>query len=326
LQKTGAQPAVSNEFDEQVAAATGGPLHAEAITTLQVNVGLVCNITCEHCHVSSSPRRREQMEWETMTHVLRVAGEIGSPLLDITGGAPEMNPHFRRFVAAARDQGLAVQVRTNLTIMLEPGYEDLPEFLAAHAVALVASLPCYTRENVERQRGAGVYDGSIAVIRRLNALGYGRHGHLPLDLVYNPLGASLPGRQADLEADYRRELDERFGIVFTRLFTITNMPIGRFMTQLKREKKAESYQRLLRDSFNASTIAPLMCRHQIEVDWNGTLYDCDFNLALKLAAGNGTPANIRTFDASLHRRRIVTGRHCFGCTAGAGSSCGGALV
>jgi radical SAM/Cys-rich protein len=266
------------------------------------------------------------MSWETMTHVLRVADEIGTPFLDITGGAPEMNPHFRRFVAAARERGLPVQVRTNLTIMLEPGYGDLPAFFAAHRVRLVASLPCYTKENVDRQRGDGVYDASIDVIRRLNAIGYGRDAHLPLDLVYNPLGASLPGNQAALEADYRRELDERFGVCFTHLLTITNMPIGRFMARLKREQKVEAYRKLLRDSFNPSTIAPLMCRHQIEVDWNGTLYDCDFNLALKLPAGNGRPASIHDFDAKLRRRRIVTGDHCFGCTAGAGSSCGGALV
>jgi radical SAM/Cys-rich protein len=320
------QTTAESEFDARIAAETGGPLRAEAIATLQVNIGLTCNLACEHCHVSSSPRRKEQMSWETMTHVLRAARAIGSPLLDITGGAPEMNPHFRRFVAAARGQGLPVQVRTNLTILLEPGYEDLPAFFSAHRVALVASLPCYTRDNVDRQRGEGVYDGSIEVLRRLNALGYGCREDLPLDLVYNPLGPSLPGNQTELEADYRSELRRRFGIEFTHLFTITNMPIGRFMTLLKKQNRAEAYRKLLRDAFNPDTIAPLMCRHQIEVDWNGTIYDCDFNLALRLPAGNGTPVNIRDFDSSLHRRRIVTGNHCFGCTAGAGSSCGGALV
>ncbi|HEU4365159.1 MAG TPA: arsenosugar biosynthesis radical SAM (seleno)protein ArsS [Candidatus Krumholzibacteria bacterium] len=326
LLKDGPDPAVANEFDARVQEATGGPLHAERITVIQVNIGLTCNLSCAHCHVSSSPRRREQMNWDTMTHVLRVADEIDAALIDVTGGAPEMNPEFRRFVRVARERGRPVQVRTNLTIMLEPGYEDMPAFFAGNAVRLVASLPCYTEENVDRQRGSGVYGGSIEVIRRLNALGYGHEPHLPLDLMFNPAGAGLPGDQAQLEADYRRELDGRFGIVFSRLLTIANMPIGRFMVQLRRENKAEAYRRMLRDSFNQATIAPLMCRHQIEVDWNGTLYDCDFNLALRKSIGNGKPANIRDFDASLHRRRIVTGSHCFGCTAGMGSSCGGALV
>ncbi len=318
-------PAV-NDFDVRVEAETGALLRAQQVSIIQVNIGRTCNLACEHCHVSSSPRRKEQMTWETMTHVLRVAREIDATMLDITGGAPEMNPHFRGLIVAAHAQGVPVQVRTNLTIMLEPGYDDLPRFFAENRVRLVASLPCYTRETVDRQRGNGVYDGSIEVIRRLNALGYGGDGQLRLDLVFNPAGASLPGDQATLEAEYRRELAERLGIVFTRLLAIANMPIGRFMAHLKREKKVEVYQRLLQESFNPAAIAPLMCRHQIEVDWNGTLYDCDFNLALRLPA-TVRPANIRDFDPSAyHRRRIVTGKHCFGCTAGAGSSCAGALT
>ncbi|HEU4928529.1 MAG TPA: DUF3641 domain-containing protein, partial [Candidatus Krumholzibacteria bacterium] len=214
------------------------------------------------------------------------------------------------------------------TILLEPGYEDLVGFFAAHRVRVVASLPCYTKDNVDKQRGDGVYEGSIEALRRLNAIGYGREPELPLDLVYNPGGPSLPGDQAALEADYRRELWDRHGIVFTRLLTIANMPIGRFMTTLKREGKAVAYRDLLQSSFNQDTIAPLMCRHQIDVDWNGVIYDCDFNLALRLPARNGAdgPIHVRDFDASLHTRRIVTGEHCFGCTAGHGSSCGGALV
>ncbi|HXV14154.1 MAG TPA: arsenosugar biosynthesis radical SAM (seleno)protein ArsS, partial [Candidatus Krumholzibacteria bacterium] len=296
---------------------------------VQVNVGLTCNIACEHCHVSSSPRRTEQMSWETMEQVLRVARETGAGVLDITGGAPEMNPHFRRFVATAAGHRLSVMVRTNLTILLEPGYVDLPEFFAAHRVRLIASLPCYTKDNVDRQRGDGVYEGSIEAMRRLNALGYGRDSDLPLDLVYNPGGASLPGDQASLEADYKRELWDRHGLVFTRLYTITNMPIGRFMTALKKENKASMYRDLLRSSFNEATIAPLMCRHQIDVDWTGVIYDCDFNLALRMPArcgDQGGPIHVRDFDARLHTRRIVTGEHCFGCTAGHGSSCGGALA
>jgi radical SAM/Cys-rich protein len=316
-----------NAFDARVVEATGTPLHGERITTVQVNVGLTCNLTCEHCHVSSSPRRTEQMTRETMEHVLRVAREVGAGVVDMTGGAPEMNPHFRRFVTQAVDAGLAVMVRTNLTILLETGYEDLPAFFASKRVHVVASLPCYTQDNVDRQRGDGVYDASIEAMRRLNAIGYGRDAELPLDLVYNPGGTTLPGDQATLEGDYKRELWDRHGLVFTRLYTITNMPIGRFMTALKQEKKVDAYRDLLRSSFNASTVAPLMCRHQIDVDWNGIVYDCDFNLALRMPVrGAGQPLHIRDFDASLHTRRIVTGEHCFGCTAGRGSSCGGALA
>jgi radical SAM/Cys-rich protein len=318
-----------NPFDARVADALGGPLRGARITTVQVNVGLTCNIACEHCHVASSPRRKEQMSWDTMVEVLRVAREVDAGVIDITGGAPEMNPYFRRFVVEAGNVGLAVMVRTNLTILLEPGYQDLPEFFASNRVHLVASLPCYTKDNVDRQRGDGVYDGSIEAMRRLNAAGYGRDPGLPIDLVYNPGGANLPPEQTALEADYKRELWNRHRVVFTRLYTITNMPIGRFLSVLKKEKKAAAYRDLLRSSFNAGTLAPLMCRHQIDVDWNGVIYDCDFNLALRLpAAGDGGPGplHIRDFDASLHTRRIVTGEHCFGCTAGHGSSCGGSLA
>jgi radical SAM/Cys-rich protein len=318
--------ATANRFDERVTQATGARLHAERISTIQVNIGLTCNLSCVHCHVSSSPRRKEQMDWDTMEQVLRVARDVGASVIDITGGAPEMNPHFRRFVSAAREAGHEAMVRTNLTILLERGYEDLPEFFASKRVHLVASLPCYTRDNVDRQRGEGVYDGSIEAMRRLNAIGYGVRPELALDLMYNPGGASLPGDQATLEADYRRELGDRFGLSFTHLYTITNMAIGRFATELKRASKADAYRELLERSFNPATIEPLMCRHQIDVDWNGTIYDCDFNLALKLPAGNGRPRTIRDFDAGLHRRKIATGDHCFGCTAGSGSSCGGSLV
>ena len=317
---------VMNDFDRCVQDATGGPLEAERIRMIQVNIGLTCNLACVHCHVASSPRRKEQMNRETMEHILRVAAEIDAELIDITGGAPEMNPHFKEFITRVREMDIPVQVRTNLTILLEPGYEDMAQFMAAHGVTLVASLPCYLEENVDRQRGEGVYRNSVEVIRRLNALGYGIDGGLPLDLVYNPIGAVLPPGQSSLEQDYKRELRERFGIEFSRLITITNMPIGRFMSQLKKEKRAGEYRRLLQDSFNPTTIEPLMCRHQIDVDWNGTVYDCDFNLALKLPVNHGMPANIRDFDPVLHGRRVVTGDHCFGCTAGCGSSCGGALV
>lgn len=318
--------ATANRFDARVMESTGGPLHGERITTIQVNIGLTCNLTCVHCHVSSSPHRTEQMDWDTMTHVLRVAGEVGASVIDITGGAPEMNPHFREFVSSARAAGHEVMVRTNLTILLEPGYTDLPAFFASKRVHLIASMPCYTKENVDHQRGDGVYEGSVEAIRRLNEIGYGVHPELVLDLIYNPGGPNLPGNQAALESDYRRELAQRFGLSFSHLFTITNMVIGRFATELKKEKKADAYRELLEHSFNPATVAPLMCRHQIDVDWNGTVYDCDFNLALKLPVGDAKSRHIRDVDAGLHRRRIVTGNHCFGCTAGSGSSCGGSLV
>jgi radical SAM/Cys-rich protein len=318
-------------FDACVAAHEGEPLRGIDLTTIQVNIGLTCNLACRHCHVSSGPKRTEQMGWETGEAILRVARLAGARLIDITGGAPEMNPHFREFVAAARAQRHAVQVRTNLTILLEPGYEDLPEFFREHRVALVASLPCYTAENVDRQRGDGVHDGSVRALQRLNEIGYGIEAGLPLYLVYNPLGRSLPPPQEKLEADYRRELRELFGIRFTALYTITNMPIGRFLGDLRTQGKAADYMALLQTSFNPETLAPLMCRHQINVDWNGTLFDCDFNLALKMPIGNGDARNIHDLEApgaieSLRRRRIVTAAHCFGCTAGCGSSCGGALV
>ncbi len=316
-----------NPFDEQVREATGEDLTCLDIDTIQVNIGLRCNLTCRHCHVASGPKRKEEMGWETMGAILDVARRVGAELVDITGGAPEMNPHFRRFVGALSEAGLKVQVRTNLTILLEPGFEDLAEFMRDHGVWLVASLPCYLEDNVDRQRGRGVHAGSIEALRELNRLGYGAREELPLTLVYNPIGPALPPSQTDLELDYRRELDRRFGIRFTRLIAITNMPIGRFWADLRVEKRERDYMDLLRYSFNPGTLGGLMCRHQISVDWDGRLYDCDFNLALKLSVDHGAPDNIRRFDQStLARRRIVTGDHCFGCTAGRGSSCDGVLV
>ena len=315
-----------NDFETLVKRSIGSELRAQHISIIQVNVGLVCNLQCRHCHVASSPKRTEEMQWDTMEHILRVAREIDCKLIDITGGAPEMNPRFGRFVSAAREQGFPVQVRTNLTILLEPGYEDMPQFLADQEVQLVASLPCYLEDNVDRQRGKGVYLRSVDAIKALNAVGYSNGSNLSLDLVYNPVGPHLPPDQSELEQQYRDELKKRFGIKFTRLLTITNMPIGRFNADLRRWEKADKYKQLLRDSFNPDTIAPLMCRHQINVDWNGSMYDCDFNLALKLSVNHGMPTDVRDFDPALHQRKIETGNHCFGCTAGCGSSCGGALV
>jgi radical SAM/Cys-rich protein len=316
-----------NRFEQSVRQYLGQDLTAAEVATIQVNLGLRCNLQCRHCHVEGSPRRPEVMSWATMEKVLKLAGRLPGRQLDLTGGAPELNPHFRRFVVALRRAGHPVQVRTNLTVFFEPGQEDLPEFYRDHQVRLVASLPCYREGNVEAQRGAGVYQQSIAALRRLNGLGYGRTTELPLGLVYNPGGAFLPPGQAGLEEDYRQELDARFGVVFTQLLTLTNMPIGRFMDELDRQAKGAGYRTLLEESFNPHTVAGLMCRHQICVAWDGTLADCDFNLALGLGLAGGLPRHIDELDpARLAGRPIVTGEHCFGCTAGCGSSCGGALV
>lgn len=267
------------------------------------------------------------MSWDTMQGVLRLARALPQARVDLTGGAPELNPHFRRLIDALRGQQHAVQVRTNLTVFFEAGQGETPEFLAERGVHLVASLPCYLDENVNRQRGDGVYKRSIAALRRLNILGYGREKHLPLNLVYNPAGAFLPPDQTTLEDAYRRELRERFGVEFTRLLTITNMPMGRFLNDLQRDGKADDYRHLLKDSFNTSTLDGLMCRHQICVAWDGSLADCDFNSILGLSLASGLPRHIDQLDpAVLADRAIVTAEHCFGCTAGCGSSCGGALV
>jgi radical SAM/Cys-rich protein len=314
----------ANRFDLRLRDIGERDFKAISIRTVQVNAGLKCNLACHHCHVESSPKRTEEMTWETMELVLKAARKVRAATIDITGGAPEMNPNFRRFVDAAIAQGHEVMVRTNLTIMLEDGYTGLPEFYAGRHVHLVASLPCYLETNVDRQRGKHVYQESVDVIQRLNALGYGTREELPLDLVYNPGGPSLPPKQPALEAAYRNELGTHFGIRFTRLYTITNLPIGRFQHDLQRQGYAEKYQDLLERTFNKSTLNELMCRHQLHVGWDGTMYDCDFNYALKLPANAG---HIRNFDpATFLARRVVTGPHCFGCTAGAGSSCGGSLV
>jgi radical SAM/Cys-rich protein len=313
-----------NRFDQRLRGMDTEPLNGLSIRTVQVNIGLKCNLACHHCHVESSPKRQEEMTWETMELVLQAAKAARAETIDITGGAPEMNPNFRRLVDAALARRHEVIVRTNLTIMLEEGYTDLPEFYANRRVHLIASLPCYLETNVDRQRGKHVYQESVEIIQRLNALGYGVREELPLDLVYNPGGPSLPPEQSALEAAYRKELGTHFGIRFTRLYTITNLPIGRFQHDLQRQGYAEKYQDLLERTFNPSTLDELMCRHQLHVGWDGTLYDCDFNYALKMPAQAG---HIRNFDpAAFLARRIATGNHCFGCTAGCGSSCGGSLV
>jgi radical SAM/Cys-rich protein len=302
-------------------------LYSENIETIQVNLGFLCNLQCLHCHLDGSPNRPEVMDWPTMEMVLEACRQVDCRLVDITGGAPELNPNFRRFIDSLHAEDFPVQVRTNLTALYEPGLENLPQFYRDRNVRLVASLPCYLEENVNRQRGNGVYQKSVKMVNRLNELGYGSDPKLVLDLVYNPGGAFLPSDQGALEADYKRELNERFGITFSSLIAIANMPIGRFERELRRSDQARDYGRLLRDSFNPDTIENLMCRHQVNVGWDGTLYDCDFNLALGLPVNHGIPSHIGQFDPSrLAERPIVVGEHCFGCTAGAGSSCGGALT
>ncbi|HWP65350.1 MAG TPA: arsenosugar biosynthesis radical SAM (seleno)protein ArsS [Candidatus Limnocylindria bacterium] len=317
----------------QVLAAHGlPPLRRDSATTLQVNVGKLCNQACHHCHVEAGPKRPERMGEAVASRVLELlAASPSVETLDVTGGAPELNPCFRRLVAEARRLGRRVIDRCNLTVLFEPGQDDLPEFLAAHGVDVVASLPCYTAANVEAQRGHGVFDKSIRALQRLNALGYGGGRGLRLDLVYNPVGAFLPPAQAELEARYREELQQSFGIVFDRLLTITNMPIKRFAEALARQGAAAAYQSLLVNHFNPETVGGLMCRSLVSVGWDGRLYDCDFNqmLELPLADGRaGTPRTVWDFGTldETAGLPVATADHCFGCTAGAGSSCGGALA
>ncbi|HVN95778.1 MAG TPA: arsenosugar biosynthesis radical SAM (seleno)protein ArsS [Syntrophorhabdaceae bacterium] len=316
-----------NEFDKRVGGSQSQGLFSRAIDIFQVNLGLKCNQQCVHCHHEASPSRLEQMEWQVMELIVAAAQGARCQCVDLTGGAPELNPHFRDFVDALRGKDIPVQVRTNLTVFFEPTAEGLPEFLREREIRLVASLPCYTEENVCAQRGEGVYGKSIAALTRLNALGYGLDPALPLNLVYNPGGSFLPYLQASLEQDYRRELNERSGIHFTNLLTITNMPLGRFRKDLLRRNEESPYLALLKESFNPETVPGLMCRNQISVGWDGTLYDCDFNLALDIPLNHGAPDQILNFSsAAIEKRRIMTGDHCFGCTAGAGSSCSGSIV
>ncbi len=312
-------------FYEYVLLASGGELRGRKVEIMQVNIGLKCNQACKHCHVDASPTRTECMEPKVMQDVIDAAVRTKCRLVEITGGAPELHTKFRWFITELHRQGVPVRLRTNLTVLLEKGLEDLPELFRDLGVQLIASLPCYLEEGVNAQRGQGVYEKSIDVIKKLNALGYGIEPHLSLDLVYNPGGPFLPPDQGSLEEDYRRELHKRFGISFTHLLTITNMPIGRFFEQLQETGEAEKYMTLLRDSFNPATVDKVMCRNQITINWDGAIYDCDFNLALDLPVVGQN--HIENLDhAAVVGRAIKTGNHCFGCTAGAGSSCGGALV
>lgn len=302
---------------------------------LQLNVGKLCNLTCVHCHVNAGPNRTEIISSTTVDRVLEWFEASPLDTLDLTGGTPEMVPDFRRLVTTVRrgfTRPRQVLDRLNATILLEPGFEDMAGFLAEHEVELIASMPCYAPENVTAQRGEGVFDKSITAFQRLNALGYGRDPRLPLHFVYNPVGAVLPPDQAELEEDYKQAMAEHFGIVFNRLYCLTNMPIARFASWLKRHHALADYLILLKDSFNPATVPGLMCRNTINVSWQGAVYDCDFNQMLELgltdARGGGTaPLHLWEVDpATFEGIPIRTGPHCFGCTAGSGSSCGGALV
>ncbi len=311
----------ASRFNDRVRSVNHSPLEALELTILQVNMGYRCNMACRHCHVSAGPTRSEMMGENIVKAVLRVLTDNPIKTLDITGGAPELNPHFRMLVVEARKAGRRIIARTNLTIFFEPGLEDLPEFYREQGVELIASLPCYLEENIDAVRGNGAFKKSITALRRLNSLGYGADRGQPLSLVYNPRGAFLPPAQRKLEADYRKELRERFDISFTRLYAFTNMPVGRFRNALIRRGDFEQYAAVLAAAFNPATLDNVMCRHLLSVGWDGSLHDCDFNQALGLSVASDAPRHIDEFDfAALSRRNIVVDDHCFGCTAGQGST------
>jgi radical SAM/Cys-rich protein len=305
------------------------PIRRARLETLQVNLGYRCNQSCLHCHVNAGPRRTELMDADTVETVLAFMQGAGVRRLDVTGGAPELNPHFRDLVVRARAMGAHVVDRCNLTILEEPGQEDLADFLAAHAVEVVASMPCYLQDNVDAQRGRGVYAKSIVALQRLNARGYGQGTGLVLSLVYNPQGASLPPDQRALQGDYQRELQARYGIAFDRLLTLANMPIQRFGSWLVSKGRFAAYMRLLKESHRPQNLGGVMCRGLISVDWQGYVYDCDFNQMLGLPLAHGGKARTHLRDLighDLEGKPIAVMDHCYGCTAGQGSSCGGALA
>jgi len=303
------------------------PLRADEVTTLQVNIGRLCNQACKHCHVDAGPSRTEVMTRETAERVVAAIRRCRFGTVDVTGGAPELNPNFEYLVREARSEGCHVVVRHNLTVQFAPGMEGLPQFFRTHGIEVVASLPYYLSHQTDAQRGAGVFERSLEGLKRLNAEGYGKEGSdLELNLVYNPAGAFLPPDQEGVERDFKHELSTRYGVVFNRLYTITNMPISRFLDFLRRSGNYERYMGELVERFNPAAVAGLMCRNLISVGWDGKLYDCDFNQMLNLRLHNGHPKTIANIDIKrLASREIATGVHCFGCTAGSGSSCGGAI-
>ncbi len=314
-----------NSFDKRVITETGSKLKGLTQKTLQVNVGNRCNHLCTHCHVSASPNSTDLMKWSIMEEVLKVAEHLNPELVDITGGAPELNPYLPRFLKALAEKDYNVQVRTNLTVLLDPLLEGFLEMYKDMQIRIVGSLPCYLEADVDRVRGDGVFKKSIQILRLLNEIGYGGDPELELNLVFNPEDASLPPNQSELEATYRDVLSKKYGLQFNHLLTITNMPIGRFKQFLESKQQTAKYHQLLEDTFNPNTLDKLMCRHQVCIGWDGLIFDCDFNFALNLPVVS-TPTHVYQFDRDSHRsREIATGRHCFGCTAGNGSSCGGAF-
>ncbi len=315
-------------FQARMHAAGLDPLEATGITVFQINLGKLCNQTCHHCHVDAGPDRKEIMTRETLDLCLRALEKTDIPNVDITGGAPELNPNFRWLVERATALGRHVTDRCNLSILLVVSQADLAEFLARNKVDVIASLPYFREAQTDAQRGEGVFAKSISALRKLNGLGYGRpDSGLILNLIHNPVGAFLPPKQAAIEGQFRRELERRHGVIFNHLYTITNLPISRYLEFLLASGNYESYMQRLVSAFNPAAAAGVMCRYTISVGWDGTLYDCDFNQMLELPVDSGAPCHVRDFDtALLDKRRIVTRNHCYGCTAGSGSTCGGSIT
>jgi radical SAM/Cys-rich protein len=318
---------LARSFEHALADTGLYPLRATGVEILQINVGKRCNQTCRHCHVDAGPDRKEVMPRAVLEAVFAFLEQARIPKFDITGGAPELHPDFREIVQRAAALGTHVMHRCNLTAILLPNYADIPDLLAHHEVEIIASLPYYQARETDTQRGEGVFEESLHSLRRLNSLGYGTGGRLKLNLVMNPVGTFLPGSQPELEALWKRELKRRYDVVFDQLFTITNMPISRFLEFLEERGRTTDYMTTLVNAFNPAAAAGLMCRNTLSVGWDGTLYDCDFNQMLELPVNHGAPARIQDASlAALMNRTIEVGPHCFGCTAGAGSSCGGALT
>jgi radical SAM/Cys-rich protein len=310
------------EFDEKYLQCRSGPLTARGIQILQLNLGYQCNMTCKHCHIEAGPHRTELMSIDVINRALSIAVDYDVGTLDLTGGAPELNPHIRYLIREAGKINRHIIVRTNLTILFEEGMEDLPEFYSGHEVEIVASLPHYTKDTVDKIRGISAFEKSIKALKKLNSIGYGIHPDKKrLNLVYNPMGAFLPSSQKELEEQYKKELQSAFGIQFNRLYTFANMPIGRFKDFLIRSNNLNKYMDKIRSAFNPDTLENIMCRRLISIGWDGTLYDCDFNQILGLTVDINCPDHIRDFDYGLlAERRIMTDNHCFACTAGQGST------
>ena len=315
-------------FDEVLEKSGLFPLSATGVEVFQANLGKMCNQTCKHCHVDAGPDRKEIMTKETMQQCLKALSDSDIQIVDLTGGAPEMNPNFKWFVSEVKKLNRHVMVRSNLTILMAPSYADYAQFFKDNQIEVVSSLPYYLEENTDAQRGNGVFKKSIEALKKLNALGYGRKDTgLILNLVYNPVGAFLPPDQLAVEIDYKRELKNRYDIEFNNLFTITNMPISRFLAYLIKSGNYNRYMNKLYNSYNPGAAKNVMCRTTLSISWDGFMYDCDFNQMLNLTVNHGAPIHIKDFDMNqLKNRRIVTGQHCYGCTAGAGSSCGGATA